>query len=126
MTSPQFNALKPIQKLLKSLGRLDLPVETSRLSSEAAKGLEQLQKHLAEGEEQGRLAALYRVSSILGGSLNLNEVLNQVMDAVIELTRAERGFLVLVAPESGELVCVQRVILLGRVCPRKTWRLAAQ
>jgi len=45
--------------------------------------------------EQSRLAALYRVSQSLGTSLNLQEVLNQVMDLVISLTGAERGFLML-------------------------------
>lgn len=42
-----------------------------------------------------RLAALYSVSRALGSSLQLSEVLNQVMDAIIELTGAERGFLML-------------------------------
>lgn len=45
--------------------------------------------------EQARLAALYEVSSRLGTSLDLTEVLNQVMDAIIQLTGAERGFLML-------------------------------
>ncbi len=45
--------------------------------------------------EQARLAALYEVSSRLGQSLDLTEVLNQVMDAIIQLTGAERGFLML-------------------------------
>ncbi len=44
---------------------------------------------------QNRLTALFRVSQVLGTSLNLDEVLNQVMDAVISLTGAERGFLVI-------------------------------
>lgn len=54
-------------------------------------------KNLLESarSEQSRLAALYRVSQSLGTSLNLQEVLNQVMDLVISLTGAERGFLML-------------------------------
>ncbi len=51
---------------------------------------------------QGRLAALYEVSRLLGTSLDLNEVLSQTMDAIIQLTGAERGFLMLF-DESGEL-----------------------
>ena len=55
-------------------------------------------------ESQGtRLDALYRVSQSLGLSLNLDEVLNQVMDAIIELTGAERGFLTLLDSTTGEL-----------------------
>ena len=53
--------------------------------------------------EQERLEALYHVSSVLGSSLQLAEVLNQVMDAVIQLTGAERGFLILGDGAGGEL-----------------------
>ncbi|MBN2147103.1 MAG: GAF domain-containing sensor histidine kinase [Anaerolineales bacterium] len=53
--------------------------------------------------EQGRLAALYRVSQSLGTTLDLGEVLNQVMDLVIDLTGAERGFIMLHDPDTGEL-----------------------
>ncbi|MCZ7674347.1 MAG: GAF domain-containing protein [Chloroflexi bacterium] len=53
--------------------------------------------------EQARLAALYDVSSQLGTSLDLSEVLNQVMDAIIQLTGAERGFLMLYDEVTGDL-----------------------
>ncbi len=105
MITSKSNQLKPLHKLLRTLERqTELPAETARLAAQAAESLAHIATFLAEGEEQGRLAALYRVSTMLGGSLNLDEVLNQVMDAVIELTRAERGFLVLIQPESGDLV----------------------
>ncbi|MCA9874821.1 MAG: GAF domain-containing protein, partial [Anaerolineales bacterium] len=53
--------------------------------------------------EQARLAALYEVSSQLGASLDLSEVLNRVMDAIILLTGAERGFLMLFDEVTGQL-----------------------
>ncbi len=53
--------------------------------------------------QQARLAALYEVSSQLGASLDLSEVLNQVMDAIIKLTGAERGFLMLFDDVNGRL-----------------------
>lgn len=53
--------------------------------------------------EQSRLAALYELSSQLGKTLDLGEVLNQVMDAIIQLTGAERGFLMLYDQDTGEL-----------------------
>lgn len=53
-------------------------------------------------DDQTRLAALYRVSRILGTSLEVDEVLGQVMDAVIELTGAERGLLVLTESDSQD------------------------
>ncbi|MCB8948394.1 MAG: GAF domain-containing sensor histidine kinase [Ardenticatenaceae bacterium] len=53
--------------------------------------------------QEARLAALYEVSSRLGKSLDLGEVLNQVMDSIIQLTGAERGFLMLYDAENGSL-----------------------
>jgi len=47
----------------------------------------------------GHLALLYRISQTLNSSLDLDEVLNRVMDEVIAVTRAERGFLVLRRPD---------------------------
>lgn len=59
--------------------------------------------------QQARLSALYEVSSQLGKSLDLDEVLNQVMDAIIQLTGAERGFLMLYDEDTGQLVtCAAR------------------
>lgn len=49
----------------------------------------------------GRFEALYNVSRILGASLELQVVLDQVMDAVIQLTGAERGFLMLRDQDGG-------------------------
>ena len=57
-----------------------------------------------ESQQQARLSALYDVSSQLGKSLDLDEVLNQVMDSIIQLTGAERGFLMLFDEETGQLV----------------------
>ncbi|HEC24250.1 MAG TPA: GAF domain-containing protein, partial [Chloroflexi bacterium] len=64
--------------------------------------LETISEERMADDQQRRLAALYEVSKVIGSSLDLNEVLNQVMDSIIELTGAERGFLMLF-DESGEL-----------------------
>jgi signal transduction histidine kinase len=53
--------------------------------------------------QEARLSALYEVSSQLGKSLDLGEVLNQVMDSIIQLTGAERGFLMLYSADNGGL-----------------------
>jgi sigma-B regulation protein RsbU (phosphoserine phosphatase) len=50
-----------------------------------------------------RLAMLYRISQTFNSTLNLGEVLDRVMDEVVTLTRAERGFLMLRASD-GSLV----------------------
>lgn len=93
--SPQIHldALKNALNLLKSYS---LPVETRLTVLKAIQHAERLTDYLVENPEQTRLAALYEVSQVLGKSLDLDEVLNQVMDAVIELTGAERGFLMLI------------------------------
>jgi signal transduction histidine kinase len=53
--------------------------------------------------DQTRLAALYEVSRVLGSSLNLDQALTIAVDAAIQLTHAERGFLMLFESEGGEL-----------------------
>ncbi len=50
---------------------------------------------------QKRLAALYEVSARLSSTLDPAELLNLVMDAIIQLTNGDRGFLVLL--EGGRL-----------------------
>ncbi len=64
--------------------------------------LEAINEERNASSEQERLAALYEVSRLMGASLDLDEVLNQVMDAIIKLTGAERGFLMLF-DEDGNL-----------------------
>jgi signal transduction histidine kinase len=66
---------------------------------------------VAEHEEQkqaGQFEALYNVSRVLGTSLDLQTVLDQVMDAVIQLTGAERGFLMLRDDDGGLRVVAAR------------------
>lgn len=48
-----------------------------------------------EQEKSSRLETLYRVSQSLSSSLDLDVVLDAVMDQVIEITGAERGFLMM-------------------------------
>ncbi len=55
----------------------------------------------AQATEQGRLRALQEVGAAINSSLDLDVVLQQVMDAIIRLTRAERAMLLL--DNGGEL-----------------------
>ncbi len=57
--------------------------------------LEDMVEERRDVGQQQRLAALYDVSRLIGSSLDLQTVLDQVMDAIIKLTGAERGFLML-------------------------------
>ena len=67
--------------------------------AERLTALENLLAELAathrESVHERQLAALYEVSRALGSSIDLQVVLDQVMDAIIQLTEAERGFLML-------------------------------
>ncbi|MBU0492686.1 MAG: SpoIIE family protein phosphatase [Chloroflexi bacterium] len=53
-------------------------------------------------DELDRLTTLYQIAQTINSSLDLGEVLDMVMDRVIEVTGAERGFLMLM-DEAGQL-----------------------
>jgi len=57
--------------------------------------LERLAVEQREQRKVMRFETLYNVSRLLGSSLDLQIVLDQVMDSIIQLTSAERGFLML-------------------------------
>jgi signal transduction histidine kinase len=87
---------------IHNLAAQPLPVETRSALSEASQALLDLKNELLTQREQNRLLALYRVSQTLGVSLDMDEVLHQVMEALISLTGAERGFIMLLDPETKE------------------------
>jgi signal transduction histidine kinase/PAS domain-containing protein len=64
--------------------------------------LERVQDERKAQQSAERFETLYEVTRILGTSLDLQTVLDQVMDAVIQLTGAERGFLML-RDDDGDL-----------------------
>jgi signal transduction histidine kinase len=95
--------LAELREAIEHLRTLTLPRNLQEASYKVLERLHEFSSTLADSEEQTRLAALFRVSQTLGNSLNLHEVLDQVMDAVIALTGAERGFLMLLDPDTGDL-----------------------
>jgi len=70
--------------------------------------LERIDVERKQRKKEGRFQALYNVSRMLGESLDLQTVLNQVMDAIIKLTGADRGFLMLRNDDGGMTVQVAR------------------
>ncbi len=64
--------------------------------SDAASGLERERKH-------SELETLYEIAQTLNSTLQFDEVLRLVMDRVIEVVGAERGFIVLVNPQTTQL-----------------------
>lgn len=91
----QFAKLQEIIKKAHEAG--------AEYAADALEELNRLENEFSPTAEHQRLAALYRVSRALGSSLDLNEVLRESMDAVIELTGAERGFLMLMKLGTDEL-----------------------
>jgi signal transduction histidine kinase len=82
-------------------GRMDAAFFENRLKS-LEDVLEKLVAERQKTSQQARIAKLYEVSRAIGSSLDLQTVLNQVMDAIIALTGAERGFL-LIQDDDGNL-----------------------
>src|SRR5512133_278730 len=62
----------------------------------------------ASRHSDDRLAMLYRLSQAFNSSLDLNEVLNRVIDQVIEILHAERGFIMLFQPDNALSFAVAR------------------
>lgn len=78
--------------------------EIAQLLTSLNDSLEQLRERVHSHEkEREQLRALQAISGTINSSLDLTEVLRQVMDAIIDLTGAERGFLMLTDEESGAL-----------------------
>ena len=79
--------LTPVQKLR------DLKNRTDRLSQDFG-GMQ---------VELTQLRALADTTALITSTLDVDEVLNQVMDTVIRLTGAERGYIMLKNKETGEM-----------------------
>lgn len=66
--------------------------------------LDTLNKQLGSDQLELRtLRALAETSALINSSLDTDEILNRVIDTVIQLTGAERGYIVLKNRETGEL-----------------------
>lgn len=77
--------------------------ELVELLLEMQKAGDQLERKLKEQEkEQRQLIALQAVSAAINSSLDIDVLLEQLMDAIIQLTKAERAMLLL-TNEPGEL-----------------------
>jgi signal transduction histidine kinase len=90
-------ALQTLQQRLSPGDKL-LPAVEQSLSQ-----LQSFANEVSRADEHSRLAAVYKVSHALGASLVLNDALTQVMDAVVQLTGAERGCIMLFDEAAGGL-----------------------
>jgi hypothetical protein len=88
--------------LEKSRQKPDAPILTALGSLEAT--LLQIGDKIESAQAENRnLSALAEIGQVVNSSLELDEVLRIVMDNIVELTRAERGFLML-REDNGEMV----------------------
>ena len=100
----QIKALSELAGRIRSAilpARASLPPTTLEELSQLESRLHRLaQEAAAFTEERNNLIALTEISQVINSSLELDEVLRIVMDNIIRLTEAERGFLML-RDESG-------------------------
>lgn len=81
----------------------DLPSTVTEGLSQIAGSLTRFSRQIGEQtEELKNLQALANIGQVINSSLDPNEVLRIVMDTIVRLTGAERGFLML-RDENGEL-----------------------
>lgn len=83
---------------------MSLPVYVMDTMYYLRSDLEELvRRAVEEGTELDQLRALADTIKLLNSSLEIDQVLNEVMDTAIALTGAERGYMMLRDPETGEM-----------------------
>ncbi len=93
-----------LRDALQKVKPRDLPPNTIQDLSHLADTLSEVGKKLEQFEaEHKSMTALAEISRVVNSSLELDEVLRIVMDNIVRLTRAERGFLML-RDENGQMV----------------------
>ena len=106
MTAPQTMpaSLEGLRAALRAMQkRLEPDDGLQGLIQQTLTYLDSFTQEISRADEHSRLAAIYQVSQALGSSLFLDDALTQVMDAVIRLTGAERGCILLFDEAAGDL-----------------------
>jgi len=83
--------------------------QVHRFSQELEQRVEVRTQALAEAmkdltEERDRVETLYRITSQLSASLDLDRVLNRALELVVEAVGAERASILMLNPQSGKLI----------------------
>lgn len=104
----QFRDIRALlMNVVGGLTRMGNPVVSTAIQdiSRMTQSLSEVEQSVNDylKDRQSQLGALMGVGRAINSSLGLNRVLEEVMDTLIELMRAERGFLMLREP-TGELV----------------------
>ena len=104
------------QDILRQRG-MNLPPNALQSLKTLNEGLEKLSQQTTTSQtELRRLRALAETTALVNSSLDTSEVLERVMDRVIQLTGAERGFIMLKNRQTGTLeATVSRGIDQGQI-----------
>lgn len=95
--------LRAQRDILQQRG-MNLPPGTLKGLQEAQRDLDNLAAYLRDRQiELNRLRALADTSALINSKLGLDDVLNEVMDTVIRLTGAERGYIMLRDERTGKM-----------------------
>lgn len=87
-----------------SANKIQLPKEINNHLHHLQTSLEQISEKIQVFQnEHSNLMALAQVGQVINSSLELDEVLRIVMDNIVRLTKAERGFLML-RDDKGEMI----------------------
>jgi len=115
-TDSSNTAYLPLDRQITQLSQLVEQIQSAITETESANleavledlakltsSLNQLNKRIARQTEEGKNhLALANISQVINSSLHLDDVLRIVMDTIVRLTGAERGFLML-HDQAGEL-----------------------
>lgn len=112
MSQLSESEIKNVRRILRLLdARLRKHIDADYMQDllkQIASTIELLIANQSALPERSRLGSLYDVTKAMGTSLDLNTVLEQVMDACIRLTGAERGFLMLLSDDGEPEIKVAR------------------
>jgi adenylate cyclase len=100
----QFNQLARQTYDLAMKFRATLPLEVANHLSQMSSSLTRLSQQVKQWkDEQANLVAMTEISQAVNSSLEIDEVLRIVMDIIVRLTGAERGFLMM-RDDQGQFV----------------------
>lgn len=98
------NVFDELQKYLKSVRPAAIPPYIYQSVDKVSADLPSLRKQIKSLEGEWRnLRALSQISQVVNSSLELDRVLQTVMDTIIQMTGAERGFLMMRESGSEEM-----------------------
>jgi adenylate cyclase len=92
-----LDATAAVSEAMRSLGIVGPEDRAGLIEQLGSTGISRTKEHT-------QLLAICSVSQAVNSTLDLTEVLNIVMDTIIRVTGAERGFVMLLDNETGELV----------------------